>query len=77
MLHGGSAAACVLPNGPRVRSMPQGGCSAFEREPGADDGDAPPLPLSSAPLQVAHQRRQLPQHELPVRRHAGQVVGGR
>ncbi len=46
MLHGGSAAACALPDGPRVRSMPHGGCSAFEREPGADDEDAPPRPAA-------------------------------
>ncbi len=32
-----SAALCTLPNAPRVPSLPQWGCSGFEREPGADD----------------------------------------
>ena len=32
-----SAALCTLPNAARVRSLPQWGCSGFEREPGADD----------------------------------------
>lgn len=49
LLHGGSAAACSLRPGPRVRAMPQGGCSAFEREPGADDDDAPPAVTGRAP----------------------------
>lgn len=35
----GPAALCTLPNAARVRSMPEWGCSGFEREPGADDGD--------------------------------------
>ena len=33
----GSAARCSLPGGARVRSLPEHGCSAFEREPGCDD----------------------------------------
>ncbi len=33
----GPAALCTLPNAARVRSVPQWGCSGFEREPGADD----------------------------------------
>lgn len=37
MTAGGSAALCSLPNACRVRSMPGNGCSAFEREVGADD----------------------------------------
>lgn len=37
LLYGGSAAACKLRNGPRVRSMPATGCASFEREVGADD----------------------------------------
>lgn len=37
LLYAGSAGSCSLVNGPRVRSMPDRGCSAFEREPGADD----------------------------------------
>ncbi len=32
-----SAALCTLPNAARVRSLPEFGCSGFEREPGADD----------------------------------------
>ena len=32
-----SAALCTLPHAARVRSLPQWGCSGFEREPGADD----------------------------------------
>jgi hypothetical protein len=37
MTAAGTAAVCSLSNGPRVRSMPAQGCSAFVREPGADD----------------------------------------
>lgn len=36
------AASCSLQLGPRVRSQPERGCSAFEREPGADDEPGPP-----------------------------------
>lgn len=51
------AALCSLQLGPRVRSQPERGCSAWEREPGADDEDAAPeprvmltgLPASSRP----------------------------
>jgi hypothetical protein len=37
LLYDGAAASCRLVNGPRVRAVPERGCSAFEREPGADD----------------------------------------
>ena len=48
LLFGGSAAACSLSNGPRVRSMPASGCASFEREPGADDEpDAVPMPRAA------------------------------
>jgi len=52
LVYEGSAARCSLPNGPRIVSMPAGGCSAFEREVGSDDEpdavpDCPP-PLRSA-----------------------------
>lgn len=40
MLYEGTAARCRV--GPPVRSMPGNGCSAFEREPGADDEPGPP-----------------------------------
>ena len=42
MLYAGSAAACASPSGPRVRSMPGGGCVKWEREPGTDDEPGPP-----------------------------------
>ena len=42
MLYAGSAAACTSPGGPRVRSMPGGGCVNWERQPGADDEPGPP-----------------------------------
>lgn len=38
------AAECSLQLGPRVRSQPERGCSAFEREPGADDEPGAPAP---------------------------------
>ena len=44
MVAAGSAAKCSLPNGPRVRSIPAHGCSAWERETGADDD------LTAAPV---------------------------
>ena len=37
LIYGGSAACCGSATGPLVRSMPQHGCSGFEREPGSDD----------------------------------------
>ena len=37
LIYGGSAACCGSITGPLVRSMPQHGCSGFEREPGSDD----------------------------------------
>jgi hypothetical protein len=45
MIYGGSAAWCSLRPGPAVRAMPASGCSAFSREPGADDE-----PESGGPL---------------------------
>ena len=42
LAHGASVAHCSLAGGPRVRSQPEQGCSAFERETGADDEAAPP-----------------------------------
>ena len=38
----GSAALCTLPHAARVQALPGRGCSAFEREPGADDEPGPP-----------------------------------
>ena len=37
MIYEGSAASCGLANAARVRSMPERGCSAWQREVGADD----------------------------------------
>ena len=37
LVYAGSAARCARPNSAAVRSMPANGCSAFEREVGADD----------------------------------------
>lgn len=37
LVYQGTAALCTLRNGPRVRSAPANGCSAWEREPGSDD----------------------------------------
>jgi hypothetical protein len=54
LLYQGSAAACSLPNGPRVRSAPLTGCSAWEREPGVDDEPDPPLGLHLLPQPVGH-----------------------
>ena len=42
MLCYGSAAGCALANAAAIRSMPASGCSAFEREVGADDEPGPP-----------------------------------
>jgi len=43
----GSVAVCRAGSGyPRVRSMPEWGCSGFEREPGADD-DPEAVPAES------------------------------
>ena len=60
----GSAALCHLPNAARVRSQPASGCSAFEREVGADDvpdqapsaaglADLVPVAAVCAPVQWA------------------------
>lgn len=49
MTYGGTAALCSLPNGPRVRSSPLNGCSAWEREVGSDDEpDQRPAPADIA-----------------------------
>lgn len=37
MIYQGSAACCSRPGVSRVCALPERGCSAFEREPGADD----------------------------------------
>lgn len=50
----GYAALCTRPHAPRVRSMPNHGCSAFAREPGADD-EPEWKPVSYAP--AGHPRR--------------------
>ena len=42
MVYAGSAARCSLPNAPRVRSLPAGGCAFWLREPGTDDEPGPP-----------------------------------
>lgn len=42
MAYAGTAALCSLPNAARVRSDPAHGCSAFQREVGADDEPGPP-----------------------------------
>ena len=42
MAYAGSAAYCLQPNACKVRSNPLSGCSAFVREPGADDESGPP-----------------------------------
>ena len=46
LVYNGTAALCSRPGCPRVRSMPANGCSAFEREPGADD-DPDVVPASA------------------------------
>ena len=49
MLYENSAAECNQSDCSRVRSDPETGCSAFEREPGSDDdigGVTPPAPIS-------------------------------
>jgi hypothetical protein len=37
LIYQGSAAWCRMPGASAVRAMPQAGCSAWEREVGADD----------------------------------------
>lgn len=49
LLYGGSAARCTRPYSATVRSMPANGCSAFEREVGADD--EPEVVLFTPPTQ--------------------------
>jgi len=60
LVHQGSAALCTRGSGPVIRSLPQQGCSAFEREPGVDDepGWHPTAlpPEQSAPLIAAEVR---------------------
>lgn len=43
MLYEGTAAQCSREHSSKVRSQPETGCSAFEREPGADDEPGPPM----------------------------------
>lgn len=66
---GGSAARCRLPNGPRVQSMPASGCSAWQREPGADDEpDAPPEHAQPAGVGArAWKPKETPAVNVPVR----------
>lgn len=48
LVYGGTAALCNLPNAARVRSSPVNGCSAWQREPGADDEpDRRPEPITT------------------------------
>lgn len=58
-----SAAQCRLPMAPRLRSQPERGCSAFEREIGADDE------VDWSPLQVQSQGARVwrPKDAPPVR----------
>lgn len=42
LVYGGSAAECGHARAARIRSQPENGCSAFTREPGADDEPGPP-----------------------------------
>lgn len=53
------AAECSLENGARVRSQPERGCSAFQREPGSDDELGPPQPRSVSIRHKAGGRHQL------------------
>jgi hypothetical protein len=46
----GVNARCSRPGGNRVRSQPEGGCSFWEREPGADDEPAWDPVVVLAPL---------------------------
>lgn len=50
MLYEGSAAACAIPSGPRVRSHPATGCAFYAREPGADDEPGPPAASERVPV---------------------------
>ena len=52
LIYGGSAACCGSVTGPLVRSMPQHGCSGFEREPGSDD-EPDRVPAALAVLEAA------------------------
>lgn len=55
---GGCLALCTRSNAARVHSMPVNGCSAFEREPGADDDpDWIPVWITPAPPAVATDRK--------------------
>jgi hypothetical protein len=55
MVYGGSAAWCNLANGPRVQAGPWEGCSAWEREPGADDEPGPPACLEAVQASAVRQ----------------------
>jgi hypothetical protein len=50
MVYQGSAAACRHKGGPRIRSAPANGCSAWEREVGADDETGPPASRPFVPV---------------------------
>ena len=65
MAPSGGSALCTRPNAARVQSMPAHGCSAFEREPGADDEpDWIPGPANSA--RPATPRRRSVRHPVAV-----------
>jgi hypothetical protein len=46
MLYKGTAAACSLPGGTKVRAIPLRGCSAWVREVGVDDESEAPRDLT-------------------------------
>jgi hypothetical protein len=45
---GSGAALCLLVDGPRRRALPARGCSAWERQPGADDESGQPAAVDGA-----------------------------
>ncbi len=64
-LEGSGAALCGLRSGPRRRSMPAAGCSAFEREPGADD-EPDRVPVTAICATRVWRPVELPQARSPV-----------
>lgn len=56
MAYQGSVALCRLSGGPRVRSSPATGCSAFDREPGTDDEPGPPGGMPAVHAWAPNQR---------------------
>ena len=45
MIYGGTAALCWRPGAVPVQAQPREGCAFWEREPGADDEQAAPVPI--------------------------------